>query len=172
MLRFWRGRSVSQKGMRACVGMRTLDQLPEKKGSNGHRVRIIHGHHWWGYRERQLIHVCQSLLKSGNTHQSLQLALDGEPAAPGMGICGGVMDLALWVIPAGTDLFAQSAAWHAQETGDLGPERREVSFPVQGILCRWVDLSSAADPASFWRGSLWSSVGSNHTHHGLALGRD
>ena len=128
------GRSVSTKRKHCVLAlvMRTWINSPKKGAqmviSEDHAMGTIGG----GIGERQLIHVCQSLLKSGNTHQSLQLALDGEPAAPGMGICGGVMDLALWVIPAGTDLFAQSAAWHAQgKPVTWGLSAEEVSFPVQ-----------------------------------------
>ena len=118
MLEFWRQVDWFLQSEKHCVlalVMRTSGSTPRKKGaqmviSEDHAMGTIGG----GIGERQLIHVCQSLLKSGSIHQSLQLALDGEPAAPGMGICGGVMDLALWLIPAGTDLFAQSAAWHAQ----------------------------------------------------------
>ena len=90
-----------------------------------------------------------------------------EAAAPGMGICGGHGPRCGSSLQALTYSPIRGPVAYAGKTGDLGLERREVSFPVQGILCRWVDLSSAADPASFG-GSLWSSAGSNHTHHGLA----
>ena len=82
------GRSVStkRKALRACVGDAYLwIDSPKKRAqvviSEDHAMGTIGG----GIGERQLIHACQSLLKSGSSHQPLQVALTCSPnPRPGM----------------------------------------------------------------------------------------
>ena len=89
MLEFWGQVDRSLQSAKHCVlalVRHTSGSTPRKKGaqvviSEDHAIGTIGG----GIGERQLIHVCQSLLKSGSSHQPLQVALTCSPnPRPGM----------------------------------------------------------------------------------------
>lgn len=83
MLEFWRQVDRSLQSEKHCVFalvIHTSGSTPRKKGaqmviSEDHAMCTIGG----GIVERQLIYVCQSLLKSGSSHQPLQVALTCSP---------------------------------------------------------------------------------------------